>query len=99
TPVITITYRYHGPRIAKRFNLAKADKYLQLNFADNGIGFDEEYAEKIFSIFQRINARSQYEGTGIGLAVCKKVVENHGGVIFATAKPNEGANFTIIIPA
>jgi light-regulated signal transduction histidine kinase (bacteriophytochrome) len=69
-----------------------------LQVKDNGIGFDRVFAEKIFTIFQRLHNRSQYEGTGIGLAICKRIVENHGGVIFASGVQNKGATFTIIIP-
>ncbi len=70
---------------------------LEITFQDNGIGFEEADAERIFIIFQRLNGRSQYEGTGIGLAICKKIVENHGGSIIAKGKPNGGATFTITL--
>jgi PAS domain S-box-containing protein len=71
---------------------------LEITIADNGIGFDQKYADRIFVIFQRLHGRSQYEGTGVGLAVCKKIVERHGGVITAESKPGEGATFTILLP-
>jgi two-component system CheB/CheR fusion protein len=72
--------------------------YYQIIFSDNGIGFSPEFSEKIFTIFQRLNARSQYEGTGIGLAICRKIVINHHGLIVAHSKENEGSDFKIILP-
>ncbi|MBT1687149.1 PAS domain-containing sensor histidine kinase [Dawidia soli] len=72
--------------------------YVQLEFADNGIGFSEEYAEQIFVIFQRLNDRQSYPGTGIGLALCKKIVMNHKGEIYAHSTPGQGSTFYIILP-
>ncbi|MBK5269363.1 MAG: HAMP domain-containing protein [Acidimicrobiia bacterium] len=65
---------------------------------DNGIGFDQEYGERIFRIFERLNARSDYEGTGIGLAVCRKIVSRHHGAISAQGTPGHGAIFTVSLP-
>jgi PAS domain S-box-containing protein len=96
-PHITIRYRYVSSAEVEHLNTAT--QYLKLEFSDNGIGFDEEYAGKIFAIFQRLHGRSEYEGTGIGLAICKKIVEHHGGIIYANAKAGEGATFTVILPA
>jgi PAS domain S-box-containing protein len=72
--------------------------YSEIIIKDNGIGFNPKFKEKIFVIFQRLHGKDDYEGTGIGLALCKKIVENHKGLIFATAKENEGAAFHIILP-
>jgi signal transduction histidine kinase len=67
-------------------------------FADNGIGFEDQYAEKVFSIFKRLHGRSEYPGTGIGLAICRKIVGRHGGTIRAIGTPGEGARFVIALP-
>ena len=69
-----------------------------IEFQDNGIGFNQNYANKIFTIFQQLNERSSYSGYGIGLAICQKVVQNHKGIIFAKGIEQQGANFTLILP-
>ncbi|HVM31917.1 MAG TPA: PAS domain S-box protein [bacterium] len=71
---------------------------VQLRLTDKGIGFDPKYAEKIFNIFQRLHGQGQYPGTGIGLAICRKVVERHGGKIRAESREGEGATFVISLP-
>jgi PAS domain S-box-containing protein len=79
--------------------VSKARGLYELTVEDNGIGFEEQYAERIFKIFQRLHSREAYEGTGIGLAVCRKIVERHGGEITATSSPGFGATFKIRLPA
>ena len=73
-------------------------EYCRLIIKDNGIGFDNQYADKIFTIFQRLHSREKYDGTGIGLAITKKIIEKHNGIIAASSKENEGARFTIVLP-
>ncbi len=73
-------------------------QYHKISVSDNGMGFEQEYAKKIFTLFQRLHDKQTFSGTGIGLAICKKVVENHNGFIQALSKPNEGATFIIYIP-
>jgi signal transduction histidine kinase len=65
---------------------------------DNGIGFDEKYCDRIFTVFQRLHGRSEYEGTGLGLAVCRKIVERHNGTITAKSEPGKGSRFLITMP-
>ncbi|MEO8151125.1 MAG: ATP-binding protein [Bacteroidia bacterium] len=72
--------------------------YCCITISDNGIGFDQNYADKIFEVFQRLTSAGNYEGTGIGLAICKKIVQNHQGIITATSKPGNGATFIITLP-
>jgi two-component system sensor kinase FixL len=71
---------------------------VTIKVTDNGIGFEEKYADRIFSVFQRLHNRDAYDGTGIGLAICRRVVERHHGTITASSRPNYGSTFTITLP-
>lgn len=73
--------------------------FWELSVQDNGIGFEEQYAEKIFAVFQRLHGRDEYEGTGIGLAVCRRIADRHGGQIVAKSQPGKGATFIVRLPA
>lgn len=99
--------KYHKQGIAPQINidvkktldaLTGTDCY-ELSFTDNGIGFDMQYHDKIFTIFQRLHNRNEYSGNGIGLALCRKIAFNHGGNIMARSKPEEGTTFYIQLPA
>jgi PAS domain S-box-containing protein len=72
--------------------------YHQIEVADNGIGFDEKYVDRIFQVFQRLHGKNEFAGTGVGLAICQKVVTNHGGTITANSQPGTGATFTVYLP-
>ncbi|QJW91422.1 PAS domain S-box protein [Spirosoma taeanense] len=72
--------------------------YVEISIRDNGIGFDQKHTDRIFNLFQRLHGRNEYAGTGIGLAVCKKVVDNHGGYLTARSQPGQGATFIIYLP-
>ena len=74
------------------------DMCHKISFSDNGIGFEQQYATRIFELFQRLHGKMEYSGTGIGLAICKKVVQNHNGMIIATGLPDQGAKFDIYLP-
>lgn len=98
-PYILISNKIIDENAALAAGLPQKKEYCQITFRDNGIGFDEIHHERIFEIFQRLHAKSDYEGTGIGLTIVKKIVENHNGMITATSKINEGAQFDIYIPS
>jgi hypothetical protein len=72
--------------------------YYKISFNDNGLGFEQQYAESLFLLFYRLNQKSDFPGSGIGLSICKKIVENHSGYIIAEGKPDVGATFTVFLP-
>ncbi|MDB5252028.1 MAG: domain S-box protein [Flaviaesturariibacter sp.] len=97
-PVIRITHRYVNglPGLTV---LETAHTYLEISVADNGIGFNDPGGDKVFGLFKRMHDRSAYEGSGVGLAICRKIVENHGGTISASSILGEGSVFTFTLPA
>ena len=99
SPVIHIYAQDLTGADKEKYNSLRKDcAYTMITFADNGIGFNEEFADNIFNIFQRLNGVDEYEGTGIGLAICRKIVSNHQGIIFARSNEQEGTHFNVILP-
>jgi len=74
-------------------------KYYKISISDNGMGFDQQFSEKIFNLFNRLHQKGEYPGSGIGLSICKKIAENHDGFIIAEGKPGIGATFIVYLPA
>src|SRR5690606_11208957 len=98
-PVIKITSEKASKELIDKYsNLDKAVDYYLIKVCDNGIGFDKEYADRIFSIFQRLHSKKDYEGTGIGLSITRKILEKNRGMIFAESTPGKGSVFSIILP-
>jgi PAS domain S-box-containing protein len=98
-PLIQISAQRIQPGEVKQpATLSNETGYWKISFTDNGIGFEQQYADKIFELFQRLHSRVEYEGTGIGLAICKKVAQNHKGFIHATGRPGLGTSFDIYLP-
>lgn len=98
-PLITVSHQELTPDEAQSvYGLPKVIA-LEITVADNGIGFDNTHNEKIFAVFQRLHNKDQYDGTGIGLSICRRIVKNHGGIITATGEPGKGSTFRIAIPA
>ncbi|WP_133259539.1 CheR family methyltransferase [Pseudochryseolinea flava] len=97
-PVVTVTSEPITPEQIETHALNKEKVYVCIKVSDNGIGFNQKYIAKIFSIFQRLHDKKGIEGTGMGLPIAKKVVEDHGGRIYAEGKENKGATFYVFLP-
>lgn len=97
-PIIKINYSTVKAKDEPIIVKPTKSNYHKITFTDNGIGFDQKYAEKIFDLFNRLHNKQDYSGTGIGLSICKKIIENHKGFIFAKGEVNVGAVFTIYLP-
>ena len=87
-----------APAISLRATVDAETNRCELQVEDNGIGFEEKYVDRIFNVFQRLHGRGKYEGTGIGLAICRKIAERHGGSIRARSAPGQGATFIVTLP-
>jgi PAS domain S-box-containing protein len=100
--LISNALKFHRPGHAPVVNIESheggPEGCIQVLIADNGIGFDEKYIDRIFGVFQRLHGQSEYEGTGIGLAICRKIVERHQGNITASSAPDQGAVFVVTLP-
>lgn len=97
-PIVSINVTNALPEDTSDILISEEYEWIKITVTDNGIGFEQSFAEKIFAPFQRLHGRSEYKGTGIGLAVCRRIVERHNGQINAISKPGEGATFSIILP-
>jgi len=97
-PQIKITCQMVRAKDIEAIKSPVSKNYFQISITDNGIGFKQEFAEKIFVLFQRLHKKDDYSGTGIGLAICRKIAENHFGFMTATGAPGQGASFHIYLP-
>ena len=98
-PVINITSEAAPAKLIEKLpTLDQNNKYHLIKVTDNGIGFDPTYADRIFSIFQRLHGKNEYEGTGIGLSITRKIIEKREGLIYAESTPGEGSVFHILLP-
>lgn len=99
-PVVTVHGELIGgeERSDGNSSQARTQQLCQITFADNGIGFDEKYVDRIFAMFQRLHGRNEYSGTGMGLAICRRIAEHHGGNVTARSIPGTGSTFTVTIP-
>ena len=99
SPVITIHTEKMGPEEISRYTKnSHSNHYYKITVADNGIGFDDKHADEIFVVFKRLHSYHEFEGTGVGLSICKKIVEKHNGFIIAESEPDKGSTFTIGLP-
>jgi signal transduction histidine kinase len=97
-PQIEIASRQVGGVTSKITQGTSSKKYYAITVSDNGIGFEQQYAERIFELFQRLHGKHEYPGSGLGLSICKKVMENHQGFIKAESEPGKGSKFTVYFP-
>ncbi|WP_221392655.1 ATP-binding protein [Dyadobacter sp. NIV53] len=99
-PAISITaeIKFANELPAHVIPTSRVAAYHRIDIADNGIGFDQKHVSRIFQVFQRLHGKNEFPGTGIGLAICERVVSNHGGAITARSQPGQGAVFSVYLP-
>lgn len=98
-PIIKINTAKASLKEIQELALDTEHEYYKITISDNGIGFENEYSGKIFNVFQRLHGKAEYPGSGIGLAICKKIIERHKGIIYAHSEINKGANFIMLLPS
>ncbi len=98
--LISNALKFHRPDVPPVVEIAGTldERRARITVSDNGIGFEDKYAERIFTMFERLHSRGKYDGTGIGLAICRKIAERHGGEIRAASRPGEGSTFVVTLP-
>ena len=99
SPLVKVEGKYLRDRQQRKSGMSPAEEQCRIVVEDNGIGFEEKYRDRIFGVFQRLHPRDVFEGTGIGLALCRKIVERHGGQIIAHSVPGQGSVFEVLLPA
>jgi signal transduction histidine kinase len=98
-PVVRVSCQKPAVRHNDSLDESGADRHFcEILVTDNGIGFDEKYLDRIFTVFQRLHKKGEYEGTGVGLAICRKIVDRHSGTITARSNPGQGATFVVTLP-
>jgi signal transduction histidine kinase len=98
--LINNALKFHEPenKPVVKIHSQLMNETCKITVEDNGIGFDEKYLDRIFAVFQRLHGRGQYDGTGVGLTICQKIAERHGGSITAKSTPGQGATFIVTLP-
>jgi signal transduction histidine kinase len=98
--LISNAIKFRRPGIAPELTIGSENDgdLVRITFTDNGIGFEQQYSRRIFRVFERLHGRAEYPGTGIGLALCRKIAERHGGTVLAEGEPGVGSTFTVILP-
>jgi PAS domain S-box-containing protein len=97
-PVVQISCQTIAAKDIPHINADPQKTFVKISFTDNGLGFEQQFAENIFILFKRLHQKNEYPGTGIGLSICKKIADNHSGYINALGKPGEGAIFSLFLP-